>query len=237
VEVSIVMPAYNEEANIEDTVRRCLATLDRMGLEGEVVVTDDGSKDRTGEILARLREEDPRLVVETNRPNQGYGNALRRAIRAARGRKIATIDSDGQFAIEELPLLWELGQRARVVTGFRKKKQDSAFRVFADRGLNLLIRLLFRVRLRDTNCAFKLIDAEALESFEIETNGYQTPTEIVLKLSTLGEQILEVGITHTAREGGVSALRPWRTMVDMFAFLIYMKLKQILFRRRVIARL
>jgi len=229
------MPAYNEEENISETVLRCLAVIDSLGVTGEVVVTDDGSRDKTGEILAQLRSRDSRVRIETNDPNQGYGNALRRAILAASGEKIATIDSDGQFDISELPELLQAMNGFRAVTGYRKRKQDSLFRVIADRGLNLLIRMLFRIRLRDTNCAFKIYERNLIRGIEIETNGYQTPTEILLKLVTRGEPVAEAPITHSPRQAGRSALHPWRTMAEMLLFLLYMKLKQILYRRKIIA--
>lgn len=234
-QVSIVMPAYNEEKNIEETVRRCAKVLKESNLEGEIVVTNDGSKDRTGEVLANLQKSVPELKVVTHVKNTGYGGALRDAILGSSGDAVATIDSDGQFDIAELPMLMsKFGQGYDALTGYRKKKKDSLFRVVADRGLNLIVRTMFGIGLRDTNCAFKVFKGDVIRTLNIESWGYQTPTEITLKLHTLGFKVGEEGVSHLPREKGASALHPVKTIIETLLFLIYLRLKITLYRRRVL---
>ncbi len=258
--VSFAMPAYNEEENIERTVGECLEAFESAGISsvppsgtngalkwGEIVVTNDCSKDATPDILARLLESNPNLVVVTHlEKNLGYGRALSDAIAATRGEWVASIDSDGQFDPRNLPILLEkLGQSPHsgspgsidCVAGFRMKKKDSPVRVIADRGLNVIVRMLFGVRYRDTNCAFKLVRGSILRSLTIETNGFQTPTEIVLKLHALGHRIIECGVTHRAREEGKSKLRVIRTSLDFLRFLFYLRMKINLYRRGILSRL
>ncbi len=233
--VSIVMPAYNEEKNIEATVQRCVKVLKEANFNGEIVVTNDGSKDRTGEVLANLQKSIPQLRVVTHVKNTGYGGALRDAILGSAGAAVATIDSDGQFDIAELPMLMKkFEQGYDVLTGYRKKKKDSLFRVVADRGLNLIVRTMFGVNLRDTNCAFKIFKGDVIRTLNIESWGYQTPTEITLKLHTLGFKVGEEGVSHLPREKGASALHPYKTIVETMLFLIYLRLKITLYRRRVL---
>jgi glycosyltransferase involved in cell wall biosynthesis len=237
-EISVVMPAFNEEANIEKTVHDCFLALKKLGIQGEVVVTDDGSTDNTRNILKRLQAEYPALKLVVHEKNAGYGESLKDAILAATGKYIVSIDSDGQFDIAEVPLL--IAQKNKgydVIAGYRKKKQDSAFKVFADRGLNLIMRILFGVSYRDTNCAFKLYSPGILDRITIEARGYQAPTEILMKLHTLGIKISEVGVTHFAREKGKSALSPFRTIRAMILFLVYLRLKISLYRKRIIKNL
>lgn len=232
VRVSIIMPAYNEEANIETTIRAAHQVLGRMGVEGEIVVANDGSLDGTLGLLERLVSELPNLVVVNHRKNMGYGAALKSAVQASRGEYVATIDSDGQFDISELPLFF--GDRPNgdgVVTGYRKKKQDTAFRVAANRGLNMFITVLFGARLTDINCAFRVYRGDVLRSINIESRGYQAPSEIIIKMMNLGVGIKEVAVSHYARNGGQSKLRPLRTIAQMSAFLIYLKMKTLLFRK------
>jgi len=132
-EISIVMPAFNEEANIEKTVRDCFLALERLGVSGEVVVTDDGSIDKTRSIIEGLKNEYPDLSVVIHEKNSGYGESLKDAIFAARGKYIVSIDSDGQFDISEIPvLIKEQNKGYDVVAGYRKKKKDAAFKVSAD---------------------------------------------------------------------------------------------------------
>lgn len=230
--MSIVMPAYNEEANIEDTVRASFRALAATGLDGEVVVANDGSTDSTLAILNGLTGEFPNLVVVGHKRNMGYGAALKSAITASSGEYIVTIDSDGQFDIGELASFVGGGLNGTaVITGYRRKKQDTLFRVGANRGLNALISLLFGMSLKDINCAFRLYRADALRSINIESSGYQAPSEIMIKLSDLGCGVREIGVGHLPRRGGKSALRPFRTIAQTSAFLIYLKLKLVLYRK------
>ena len=233
--ISIVMPAYNEEANIEGTVRRCMNTLALLNLEGEVVVTNDGSRDQTQSILERLQGEFPNLTVVSHEHNQGYGAGLQSAMRAAMGDVIVTLDSDGQFDISELPLFLELHRQGQqVISGYRRAKKDSPIRVFANQCLVWLTRAMFGLKLRDANTAFKLYEAKVIRNLNIESRGYQTPTEIMIKLTTQGLAIGEVGVTHAHREGGKSALGLFKTTYAMIMFLIYLRLKIYLYRAKMI---
>lgn len=239
MQLSICMPAYNEQDNIEKTVRDSFKSLADLNLDGEVVVTDDCSQDNTGEILETLQSEFSRLVVITHKDkNEGYGRALRDAIAASRGDLVVTIDSDGQFDIFELrKLMLKLDSGIDMVVGFRDRKKDSFIKVFADRVLNLMVRIMFGVKVRDTNCAYKLIRGELIRSLRIETNGFQTPTEILLKLYYRGVKFSQVSVTHRKREGGQSSLKFFKTAWNFTCYLFYMKKKVYLWRRGVLAEL
>jgi len=234
------MPAYNEERNIEKTVRDSFAAIRATGSEGEVCVCNDASKDRTGEILTKLKGAyGDSLVVVTHSPkNEGYGRALSDAIKASSGQWVATIDSDGQFDIGQLPeLAAKISEGVDFIAGYRERKKDSVVRVIADRGLNMLVRLMFGIRHRDTNCAFKLIRGDLLRSLNIESNGFSTPTEIVLKLHFSGAKSVEAPIRHHRREEGKSKLKVFKVSRDFFAFLCYMRKKVNLYKRGVISKL
>lgn len=235
--LSICAPAYNEEASIEAVVREWVRVLAESGKPGEIVIGNDGSTDRTGEILARLQTEIPHLVVVTHTVNGGYGRALRSAIQASSGRFVLTIDSDGQFDAAEWQALYRELERGGydLVTGYRHAKQASLVHVLADRGLNALIRLLFGLKLRDTNCALKLFKGEVARGLGGEAMGYPTPTEFLVRAETLGFRIGEVRITHRERAGGTTKLKAFKTSWQMGLFLLYLKLKQWLFKRRIIA--
>lgn len=237
---SICMPAYNEEENIEKTLRDSFAAIEATGEDGEVCVCNDASKDRTGEILSKLKEEFAgRLVVVTHAPvNEGYGRALSDAIRASSGEWVATIDSDGQFDISQLPdLAAKLTEGIDFVAGYRERKKDSIMRVFADRGLNMLVRMMFGIKHRDTNCAFKLVRGDLLRGLNIESNGFQTPTEIVLKLHFSGAKSIEAPVRHLHREEGKSKLKVIKVSRDFYAFLCYMRKKVRLYKRGIISKL
>jgi glycosyltransferase involved in cell wall biosynthesis len=236
---SFVAPAYNESSAIEPLVRCWEGVIEGKGIRAEIVIVNDGSTDDTGEILRRLSGEFPNLRLVEHRRNCGYGSALADAIRHARGRWIVTLDSDGQSDIAEYAHLHEVLVEGGfdAVTGYRRPKQDRFTRVLADRVLNLIVRVLFGMRLKDTNCSLKIYRAEPVQSIEIESRGYSAPTEILLKLHALGYRIGERQTTHHPRAGGSSALRLGRTSWDVLVFLIRLRRKIKRYQRGEVARL
>jgi dolichol-phosphate mannosyltransferase len=238
--LSLCAPAYNEAESIEAVVREWAAIIERDGLDAEMVIGNDGSTDRTGEILACLQKEFPNLVVVSHEKNGGYGRALRSAMAEARGEYILTLDSDGQFDAGEWKQLYERLQAENLdlVTGYRHAKQASFLHVYADRGLNGLIRLMFGLRLRDTNCALKLFRGEVGRALAAsgEAMGYPTPTEFLVKAQLMGYRAGEVQITHRERAGGATKLKALQTSLAMFQFLLYLRWKQQLFRARILAK-
>lgn len=225
--LSVAAPCYNEMEGIEAVVAEWDAVLARHPETTEIVLCNDGSTDRTAEVLDRLRARVPRLRVVHNAVNGGYGRALSSAIAATRGEYVATIDSDGQFDLADAFTLLDELRRTGVdcMTGYRLGKKDSAFRVLADRAMNLIVRVLFRVPLRDTNCAIKVARGDVLRGLRIEARGYPTPTEICVRLAARGHRLGEAGVTHRERTAGASKLHPWRTAWGFLRFLFYLRRK------------
>jgi glycosyltransferase involved in cell wall biosynthesis len=232
------MPAWNEQDTLPRTVQECDAAIAALGIPAEIVVCDDGSTDRTADVLRELGKTRPHLRVVTRERNGGYGAALSSAIAAARGELVVTMDSDGQFDPADAGLLLRtLAEGGDVVLGYRARKVDRFARVQLDRCLRLLVRVLFGVSFRDTNCALRLVPAAALREITMEARGFANPTEVALKLQARGLRMKEVAITHRERAAGASTLRSLRTSLDMMAFLLYLRLKIALFRRRVLQSL
>ena len=236
IRVSVVAPCFDEVEGIEAVVRTWDAVLEKQPYRSEIVLCDDGSTDGTHLVLARLRAEFARLVVVTLPQNGGYGKALSSAIAASRGAVIVTLDSDGQFDLNDgVELVRLLDERALdCVTGYRIRKADSPLRVVADRGLNRLVRGLFGVDLTDTNCALKAVRGERLRGLRIEARGYPTPTEIVVRLVAAGAAVGEAPVRHYERTAGQSKLRPFRTAWAMARFLFYLRSRLGLYRDRII---
>lgn len=234
--LSVVAPAYNEEANIEAVIRYWQKVLQGCDYISEIVIGNDGSTDRTREILEGLAKEFPNLRVVNSQKNGGYGDALFKAVYASRGKYVVTIDSDGQFDLADYKLLLEecLKGQFDAVTGYRMGKKDTFLRVLADRVLNFIVRMLFGLKFKDTNCALKIFKGEMIRDMKIEAMFYPTPTETLLRLVQADAKIGQVGISHTERAGGKSHLKLFRTGWDMFWFLIYMRMKLFLRKRRVI---
>lgn len=234
--LSVAAPCYNEAEGIEAVVTEWDGVLATMTEPSEIVLCNDGSTDGTGAVLDRLRTRFPRLHVIHNAQNGGYGRALSCAIAATRGEYIVTIDSDGQFDLgDAFSLLHELERGGYDgVTGWRMGKKDSAFRVLADRCMNLIVRALFGTRLRDTNCAIKVVKGDLLRAMRIEARGYPTPTEICMRLEARGARVGERGVTHRERVAGFSKLHPFRTAWSFLRFLLYLRTKLKLHRAGII---
>jgi glycosyltransferase involved in cell wall biosynthesis len=198
VPLSIVMPAYNEEANIGSTVRQALRVAERYGTRHEVVVVDDGSADRTAAEASSVGS----VRVVRHPRNRGYGAAVRTALRAAQMDVILFTDSDRQFDLEEISRLLPRLETSDVVVGYRSSRNDPLIRRVVSGLWNLLVRALYGVSIRDVNCGFKLFRRAALDSIDLRSNGAMVSTELIVKLSHAGRAISEVEVSHHPRTAG-----------------------------------
>jgi glycosyltransferase involved in cell wall biosynthesis len=201
--ISAVLPAYNEEAVIAQTINRCVEVLSVIAPDYEIVVVDDGSRDQTGAIVDVLSTTNPRIRVIHNTPNRGYGGALIAGFDAAAKALTFFMDSDGQFDIEDLAkLLEEREQGHRAVLGYRRNRQDGWVRKVNAWGWNLLVSLLFGLRVRDVDCAFKLYDTELVRICDVHSEGAMVNTEMLVKLSRLRIPFVQVPVHHYPRLHG-----------------------------------
>ena len=204
-ELSVVLPAFNEELNIERVVRSCVAYLDTRLPDHELLVVNDGSRDRTGEVLDRLTAAIPTLHPQHHPQNRGYGAALRTGFAAARKRFVFYMDGDGQFDIRDLDLLLPLAtDEDHIVTGYRIERRDPFIRrLNAKLFGGWLVRIMLNVRVRDLNCAFKLIPKRVLDTITLESTGALINAELYGRAVRHGFGIKEVGVHHYPREAGV----------------------------------
>ncbi len=203
-ELSVVLPAYNEEPNIERVVRQVGAYLDPLGIDYEILPVNDGSRDGTGEILARLAQELSRVRPQTHPQNRGYGAALRTGFDAAAKKYVFYMDGDGQFDIADLDKLLPLASEDAIVTGFRIERRDPFVRrLNAKLFGGWLVRIMLNVHVRDLNCAFKLIPRKVLQAITLESTGALINAELYGRAIRAGFGIREVGVHHYPREAGV----------------------------------
>ncbi len=204
-ELSVVLPAFNEEENIEAVVRKCVAYLEAHVPEYELLVVNDGSRDRTGDILNRLSPELPRLRPVHHPQNRGYGSALRSGFDAATKRFVFYMDGDGQFDIGDLDVVLPLAvDDDHLVTGFRLERRDPFIRrLNAKLFGGWLVRVMLNVRVRDLNCAFKLIPKKVLNAITLESTGALINAEMYGRAVRKGFGIREVGVHHYPRTAGV----------------------------------
>lgn len=200
--LSIFFPCYNEEKNVERVTRAALDVAQRITSDFEVLIVNDGSRDKTGEIADRLAAEVPGVRAVHNRPNRGYGGALARGFREASKNWIFYTDGDGQFDFNELPPLIPLLREYDIVSCYRIDRQDPTFRKVNAFCWSLLVNSLFCIGVRDIDCAFKIYPRTFIEQIELRSTGALIDTEMLAKARNLGFSIAQRGVHHYARTAG-----------------------------------
>lgn len=205
--VSFVMPAYNEVENIAEAVEKAVAALRNYTVEYEVIVVNDGSSDGTAELLDSLAKEEPALRPIHHETNKGYGAALKSGFTSARHDLVFYTDADNQFDVDEIKFLLPMSEKYDIVTGFRIYRYDPVIRSILSWGFNKMCRILFGIRVRDVDCAFKLFKRKVFDSFEMESKDFFIDAEILSKARARGFSINEIGVKHFPRRAGRATVR------------------------------
>ena len=200
--LSLIFPAFNEEANIRAVVEDAYRTIPKLAPIFEIIVVNDGSKDRTGEICDRLGEELSNVLVVHHVRNRGYGAALKSGIKLARYDLIFFTDSDRQFDLKEVATLLEQTDAYDIVAGYRARRQDPPHRLLFAWGWNILVRLVLGIRIRDIDCAFKAFNRRVFNSIQIQSVGAMVNTEIFAQASKFRMTVKEVRVSHFPRRHG-----------------------------------
>jgi len=216
--LSVFFPCHNEEGNVERVVRGALEVGASVTDDLEVIVVNDGSSDRTKELADRLAAEDPRVRAVHHPQNRGYGGALQSGFAAASKEYVFFSDGDGQFDLGELPRLVGLvadGQ-CDLALGYRIKRADPFIRSLNAKLYKLLIRLLFGLKVRDIDCAFKLIHRPVLEQVHVESEGALVSAELLIKAKKSGFRMREAGVHHYPRQVGEQSGANLRVILRTF---------------------
>lgn len=220
--LSVVLPAHNEEVAITETLRSVLVAVSAWTQDFEIIVVNDGSKDRTREIVEALAAADPHIRLINHEENQGYGAALVSGFEAITKDLVFFMDSDGQFDIHDLGRFFPLIEKYDAVLGYRIDRQDTWMRKFNAWGWKMLVHLVFHLRVRDIDCAFKLYRSSFFHKYRLETRGAMINTEILYKFTRAGYTYTEIGVRHLPRRGGrATGARPSviaRAFREMFVF-------------------
>lgn len=228
VELSIVAPAYNEQENIGVFVEDAAKTIGLLNKACEIVVVDDGSRDRTGEILAGLSRRYSQLKVVTHEKNMGYRASMVDGIQFSRGSLIATLDSDLQYDVSELPrFLEKIACGFDAVVGVRSVKEDTLLRRVLSRGLTLYVNILFSADFPDTNCVFRLFKRQAMEHVDLAFDGFLLPTEQLIAWRLRDLKLGYVSVVQHERRRGASSFNAVTQVVKAFFFLLRLKIKSL----------
>ena len=215
--ISVVVPLLNEEATLEELYREIAAALEPRGEGFEVVFVDDGSTDRSLEILHRLHDETDNVVVVHLRRNFGKAAALQAGFVEARGELVVTIDADLQDDPAEIPqLLAKLDEGFDLVSGWKTRRNDPLTRRLFSRLFNWTTGLISGVRLHDVNCGLKAYRAEVVEDMRLYGELHRF---IPVLAAYQGYRIAEIPVNHRARQHGRSRYGPERYLRGFFDLL------------------
>ena len=231
-EVSCFFPAYNEEENIVRTIQAAKMVLEKIAEKYEIIVVDDGSKDKTAEIVKRISSGNDRVRLVSHEKNMGYGMALRTGFKSCRYEWIVFTDSDGQFDFTEFPnfIKEQKKTQADLVVGYYKKRQVPLKRKFNTFVWQLIIRALLGLKVRDIDCGFKFIRKSVIDSMTLTSErGAFISTEFLSKAVQSKHKIVEIPVTHYPRKGGDATGADIKVILNSFKDLYNVKRRFFLF--------
>jgi glycosyltransferase involved in cell wall biosynthesis len=220
--VSVFFPAYNDAPSLPGLLAKTFQVLELFVRDYEVIVVNDGSTDETGQVLRDLQGVyGDRLRVITHPENRGYGGALQTGFQAARKELVFYTDGDAQYDVLELPLLLEqMTPGTGLVNGFKLQREDPWHRIMIGWLYNRFARVLFRIRLRDIDCDFRLIRRSLLERIKLSSTSGTICVELVRKLELSHCSVVEVPVHHYARLYGRSQFFRVRSLLTTFEQLL-----------------
>lgn len=206
----IVIPAYNEEMNIEAVAREWHEVVAKIGGESKLVIIDDGSKDNTYKKLCELKKDLPYLEPVT-KPNGGHGATVLYGYNYALQNKadyIFQTDSDGQTLPSEFEIFWNERKEYSAQIGHRNHRQDGFSRVFVTKTLKFVLWCIFKLNITDANTPFRLIKRETLEKYirQIPKDFNLSNVMLTVLLIKNGEKVKFRPITFRPRQGGVNSI-------------------------------
>jgi undecaprenyl-phosphate 4-deoxy-4-formamido-L-arabinose transferase len=216
LDLSIVVPAFNEAANIPELVRRTRASVDHLG-SWELILVDDGSTDATWAEVQRAAAECSEVIGVKLQRNFGQHPAVSAGFASARGEVIVTLDADLQNPPEEIPKLVErLGPDCDVASGWRQFRHDTSSRTLPSRLINLVIARVTGVKLHDYGCMLRAYKRPVIEQVQACPEVNKAITALV---SWLGVEVVEVPVEHHERKAGKSRYGYWRLIHMSFDLL------------------
>lgn len=205
--LSLVIPAYNEEAGIQQAVAEADDALARITRDHEIIIVDDGSTDRTAALVSEAARSRPRVRLVSHVCNRGYGAALRSGFETARHDLVAFTDADCQFYLDDLAALMRLAETYPIAVGYRAARQDPWQRRFYSWGYNVVVRRLLGTRVRDCDCALKVFRKNVLARLLPESRGFFVNAEMLTRARQQGLEVAQAPVRHRPRVRGHSTVR------------------------------
>lgn len=219
-QLSVFLPIYNEEANIKNTYINVKGGLEKNVSDWEIILVDDGSKDKSPQICDDIAKKDKRVSVIHHNPNRGYGGAFKSGMYAAKYPWISFIDSDGQFDFSEIShfIDTQANTGADMVIGYYLGRKVSFFRKLNSKIWQTIVYLMFGLNVRDIDCGFKLISKKVVDKIpRLESErGAFISSEFLIKSKKSGFKIVEIGVNHYPRKQGEATGAKLNVIIQSF---------------------
>lgn len=225
--ISLFFPAYNEEKNIGRAIKKAVSVLGSIASDWELIIVNDGSRDKTADIVGSLSKENPRIKLVNHEKNKGYGAALRTGFSNASGELICLAPADNQFDLGQLAIMIDKISDADIVVGYRENRQDPRHRLLNAVIFNICANMLFGLKLRDIDCGFKLFRKEILHGLKLESDGALIDTEILIKVRSRNARIKQIGLKHFPRQAGHATGSDPRVILKAMGEIIHLWLRYI----------
>lgn len=222
--ISAVLPAYNEEEVIATTVLQVADALAQITDDYEVIVVNDGSRDRTREVLEELEAAHSFVRCISHPVNRGYGDALRTGLDAGTKELLFLTDGDGQFDPGELAGFLPMMEAADLVIGYRSPRKDPFMRLLNGWGWRLVVTLMFGYTARDIDCAFKLFRRSVWQHVEVNCGGATFSAELLIKARRCGYRLVERPVRHLPRRAGKATGANPRVIIRAFRDVLMLRL-------------
>lgn len=222
--ISVVVPLYNEEESLHHFYKELKKEIEKLRLNYEIIFIDDGSTDRSLDLLKNLAKKDKSIRIFSFRRNRGKADALNTGFLMAKGDQIVTLDADLEDQPSEIKnLLKKLKEGYDMVSGWRKNRKHAWHMILPSKIFNYLSNLLWKVKLHDYNCGLKVYTKEAAKSLNLYGGLYRF---IPLLLYQKGFKVTEIPVSHSKRKYGKSKFgfsKVWKDLPDMFTVLFLTK--------------
>jgi len=211
--LSVFFPCYNEEENLPVVLNQALLVLPKVAKKFEIIVVNDGSSDDTKKVAQKFASQFSSIKVVSHQINKGYGAAIRTGVYNSVNDWIFFTDGDGQFDLNELESFVENKGKYNVVLGYRRSRAEGVRRALFAKLYKLYIDLLFRVHVKDIDCAFKLFRAEELKQLSLFSSGAFISSEILYRLKKSHVKFKQLPVNHYSRKFGSSTGANFRVIV------------------------
>lgn len=207
--ISLFAPAFNEEDNIENFIKKADKVLKSITDDFEIIIVNDGSKDKTKEIAEGLKKEVKNLKLINHEKNKGYGEALKSGFIASQKDLVVFTDSDLQIDISEISKILNLIDEYPTVIGYRINRQDNFIRRINAFLWKVLMRAVLGLKVKDIDCAFKMFKKEVIGDINLKSSGALVSAELLTKIINRGYKIKEIPVKHYPRiEGKQTGNKP-----------------------------